>query len=92
MDLKTQLAITESLLNIPTSHDLTPWLQKLLSHPGSVVIIAIESPLSQNGPRVSTAWLSSQERLAIRKSLTSINAKRKAKSQPLTSEIPSHAT
>jgi hypothetical protein len=92
MDLKAATAIAQSRLSLPTVVDLKPWLEKLVLNPDSVVIIAIEKPLGADGPHVGTAWLSSQERSAIRKSLTSINAKRKAKSQPLTSEIPSHAT
>jgi hypothetical protein len=84
----------ETLVNnlkgiLPTADYLKPWLAKLLADPESLVIIAIEKPLSDK-PHIGIAWLSTQERLQVRKALTNINKTRETKGQPPTNEIPCH--
>jgi hypothetical protein len=88
MDLQAYLAITADKLKLPTTATLLPWLKKLVAQPDSVVIISIEKPLDQNGPHVGIGWLSSQERLKVRKALLAINNSRIKASQPTTSEVP----
>jgi hypothetical protein len=88
MNLEDQLALLLDKLRLPNGAALEPWLRKLLANPGSCVIIGIESPLVSGGPRVGIAWLSSTERLKVRKALTAINSSRQKKQQPKTTEIP----
>jgi hypothetical protein len=89
MDLQAQTAISASKLELPTTETLLPFLKKLVAQPDSVVIISIERPLDQNGPHVGIGWLSSQERLKVRKALLAINNSRIKASQSTTSEVPS---
>lgn len=90
MDLITQLEILINKLKLPTSRELQPWLTKLLKNPDSVVIIAIEKPLNEAGPRIGTAWLSSTERVKVRKALTAINTSRTKRNEPQTNQMPCH--
>ena len=78
MNAETQLDDLIDQLRLPSAISLAPWLDKLLSNPDSVIIIAIEKPLA-SGPHVGTAWLSSKERVAVRKALQRINQARKQK-------------
>ena len=91
MDTETNLAILINSLKciLPTADYLEPWLTKLLADPESVVIIAIEKPLCDK-PHVGIAWLSRQERLQMRKALTTINKTRATNGQPQTNQIPCH--
>lgn len=75
-------------LTLPSPRDLEPWLRKLLASPDSVVIIAIEKPLGADGPRVAFGWLSPAERVALRKALFAVNARRAKKGSPATTEMP----
>ena len=75
-------------LIFPSPRDLEPWLRKLLEHPDSVIIIAVEKPIGPEGPHVTYAWLSSSERSALRKGLFAVNARRAKKGQPATTEVP----
>jgi hypothetical protein len=75
-------------LTFPSPRELEPWLRKLLEHPGSVIIMAVEKPLGPEGPRVTYAWLSSAERSALRKGLLALNTRRAKKGQPATNEVP----
>jgi hypothetical protein len=88
MNLQTHLAITADKLRIPNTETLLPWLKKLVAQPDSVVIISIEKPLDQNGPHVGIGWLSSAERLKVRKALIAINKSRSQLQQPSTAQIP----
>ena len=54
---------------LPGPHELAPWIEKLEAHPGSVVLIAIEQPETCNFARCTAAWLSREERKAIRAAL-----------------------
>ena len=90
MDTENKLEILIDKLKVPTSRELEPWLAKLIANPDSVVIIAIEKPLCDEGPHVGTAWLSYRERVKVRKALTAINSSRSKRNQPQTDEMPCH--
>jgi len=72
---------------LPTADYLQPWLTKLIADPESVVIVAIEKPLSAK-PHVGIAWLSRKERLQMRKALAAIRKSREEKGESQTTEIP----
>ena len=91
MNAETQLDSLIDQLRLPSPVTLAPWLDKLLSHPGSVIIIAIEKPLAGD-LHVGTAWLSSKERISVRKALQRINQARRKNGEQSTTEKPSHAT
>jgi hypothetical protein len=91
MNLQAQLAITADKLRLPTIDTLLPFLRKLVAQPDSVVIISIEKPLDQNGPHVGIGWLSSAERLKVRRALIAINNSRAKRSEQPTNEIPSES-
>jgi hypothetical protein len=80
-------ALIDKLI-LPSPRELEPWLRKLLEHPGSVIIVAVEKPLGPEGPHVTYAWLSSSERFALRKGLLAVNDRRAKKGQPPTTEVP----
>lgn len=84
----SELEDLQARLRLPEPAALAPWLRKLIEHPGSCVIIAVEQPGLPEGPRVARAWLSSAERFALRKALLAVNARRAKKGQPATDEIP----
>jgi hypothetical protein len=84
----TKLALLTDKLRLPTAEQLSPWLEKLIRDPESVVIIAIEKPLRLDGPRVATAWLNAKERLLVRKALERVNASRAKKGEHQTNEHP----
>lgn len=88
MNASAELEILLEKLRLPSPRELSPWLGKLLEHPGSAIIIAIEKPLGPDGPHVATGWLSSPERYALRKGLLAVNARRAKKGQSATTEIP----
>jgi hypothetical protein len=88
MSAFADLEILLEKLRLPSPRELAPWLGKLLEHPDSVIIIAIEKPLGPDGPHVATGWLSSPERDALRKGLLALNARRAKKGQLPTTEIP----
>jgi hypothetical protein len=64
------------LVQIPAAHELQPWIQKLEAHPRSVVLIAVEQPQVCNLARATCAWLSREERKALRRALESCRGKR----------------
>jgi hypothetical protein len=82
--------ISQALLKLkfPSSAELEPWITRLVDHPGSMIVLAIENPREPNGPKVSWAWLSSEEREAIRKSLLKINTRRNKNGDPPTNQSP----
>lgn len=84
----SELDNTLGKLRLPEPASLAPWVRKLIEHPGSCVIIAIEQPGLPDGPRVSRAWLSAAERAALRKALLAVNARREKQGQPATTEQP----
>jgi hypothetical protein len=88
MNQETQLESVIEKLKLPSPPELAPWLAKLLEHTDSVVIIAIEKPLLQEGPHVGTAWLSAKERLKVRKALLAINEARSKRNEQTTHQIP----
>ena len=47
---------------LPTIADLREQLKKLEANPGSIVLIALESFETRNDCRVTTSWLSAEER------------------------------
>jgi hypothetical protein len=75
-------------LKLPSPTELIPWLVKLIANSDSLVIIAIEKPLLQEGPHVTWAWLSAKERLQVRKALIAIRKSREDKGESQTTEIP----
>ena len=87
MSSNIQTLVSSLKAELPTAEYLIPWLSKLLADPESLVIIAIEKPLSDK-PHVGIAWLSAKERLQVRKALVAINKSRATKDEPQTSEIP----
>jgi hypothetical protein len=57
------------IVNLPTPQELAPWIQKLETHSGSVVLIAVELPEVCNFARATCASLSREERQAVRRAL-----------------------
>jgi hypothetical protein len=54
----------------PSTEQLQPELEKLEAHPGSIVLLAIEpAEAHSNFCRVTVAWLSADERKALRRVL-----------------------
>jgi len=88
----SKLTILTEKLRLPSAEQLEPWLAKLIKDPESLVIIAIEKPLSADGPRVATGWFSHAERVALRKALLAVNARREKKGQRATTEMPGGST
>ena len=84
----SELEDLQARLRLPEPAALAPWLRKLIDHPGSCVIIAVEQPGAPEGPRVTRAWLSSAERFALRKALLAVNARRAKKREAATDEAP----
>ena len=78
---------------LPGPTELGPHLQKLEAHPGSIILVAIEQPEICNFARTTVAWLSREERIAVRRALEIAKRKREKDSnandrsvQPLTCE------
>ena len=73
---------------LPTLSELQPHLDKLNAHPGSIVLIAIETLETQNYPRIGVAWLSAAERKDLRAGLTKARKRRQLaiSTQPLPNE------
>jgi len=88
MSQPSELDSVLARLQLPAPTALVPWLSKLIDHPGSCIIIAIEQPGDPDGPRVTRAWLSSRERYVLRKALLAINGRRQKKGEAETTEIP----
>lgn len=61
---------------LPGPTELGPRLQQLYRHPGSVILIAIEQPEVCNFTRTTFAWLSREERKALRTALERARKKR----------------
>ena len=61
---------------LPGPAELAPYLEKLEAAPGSIVLVAIEVPEVCNYARATCAWLSKQEREAIRRALEVCRKKR----------------
>jgi hypothetical protein len=61
---------------LPGPIELGPCLEKLDRHPGSVVLIAVELPEVCNFTRCTWAWLSREERKALRRALEAARKKR----------------
>jgi hypothetical protein len=88
MNNDTKLAILTDKLPLPSPEQLSPWLEKLIKDPESLVIIAIEKPLRVHGPHIGVTWLSAKERLQVRNALKRINVERQKKREQQTNEIP----
>jgi hypothetical protein len=84
--LESDAAAILAKLQWPSDEVMLPYLARLLNNPGSCVVVVIESPLAPDGPRVGKAWLSSQERAAVRKALQAINQRRAAKGESPTTQ------
>ena len=63
----------------PSPEQLQPLLEKVESHPGSIVLLAIEQPEVCNFCRVTVAWLSADERKALRRALEVCRRRRQEK-------------
>lgn len=61
---------------LPGPSELAPCLEQLQRHPGSVVLIAVEVPEVCNFARTTWAWISREERKALRRALESARKKR----------------
>ena len=66
---------------LPSISELQPQLAKLEANSGSVVIIAIEQPEVCKFTRTTWAWLSREERKALRSALAQARKRRHAKPQ-----------
>jgi hypothetical protein len=64
------------IVQLPTPQELAPWIQKLESAPGSVVLIAVEQPEVCNFARCTAAWLSKEERKDLKAALEKARRKR----------------
>jgi hypothetical protein len=66
---------------LPGPTELGPCLEQLERHPGSVILVAIEQPEVCNFTRCTWAWISREERIALKLALERARRKReKAKS------------
>ena len=65
---------------IPSGHDLKPWLAKLESNEGSLVLIALESFRTRSDCRCTVGWFDATEKIALRKALLKAKAKRATRS------------
>jgi len=69
-------------LTFPSVEQLQPSLDKLITHPGSVVLIAITIPTAESGmqtqnyPEVGTAWFCKVEADGLRAALNRVRLKR----------------
>jgi uncharacterized membrane protein len=61
---------------LPGPIELGPCLDQLARHPGSVILVAIEQPEVCNFTRTTSAWLSREERNALRRALEAARKKR----------------
>jgi hypothetical protein len=61
---------------LPAIADLREQLKKLESNPASIVLIALESFETRNECRVTTSWLSAEERKVLRNGLAKCREKR----------------
>jgi uncharacterized membrane protein len=61
---------------LPGPIELSPCLEQLQRHPGSVILVAIEQPEVCNFTRTTWAWLSREERNALRRALEAARKKR----------------
>jgi hypothetical protein len=61
---------------LPGPTELGPCLDQLARHPGSVILVAIEQPEVCNFTRCTWAWLSREERKALRRALEQCRRKR----------------
>ena len=69
-----------------TPQELQPALEKLEAHPGSVILVAVESAEARcNFCRVTWAWLSREERKALRRPLEGCRRKREEAARRLQS-------
>ena len=84
MNLKSEASTVADRLQMPAGRDLLPYLEKLLAHPGSAIIIGIE--IVDGELRVGRAWVNSAERRALRAAIQRVNASRAKKNERLTSE------
>ena len=84
MNLKSEASSVAERLEMPTGRDLLPYLEKLLAHPGSAIIIGIERVHGEL--RVGHAWLNPAERSSLRAAIQRVNAARRKKGERLTSE------
>ena len=65
---------------LPTLEELGALLEKLSTHPGSIMVICCESFRTRNDCRVTAAWLSESERKVVRSALERVRKRRQAPS------------
>ena len=82
--VEVEVAVIEERLALPSRDELRPYLQKLVAHPGSAIVIGIE--IRAGEPRVGRAWLNPAERQALRKALERVNAARAKRSETATDQ------
>ena len=75
-------------LEWPSLSLMSRYYQRLLDHPGSVVVLALEAPNGPEGPQWKAAWLSAQERSAMRHALIKANVRRRKNNELTTSQPP----
>ena len=66
---------------LPGPSELAPYLQKLEAHPGSIILVAIEVPEVCSFARTTCAWLSREERKALKLALERARKKREQAKQ-----------
>jgi hypothetical protein len=74
----TPTGVTNAMLTpkLPGPIELGPCLDQLARHLGSVILVAIEQPEECNFTRTTWAWLSREERIALRRALEIAKRKR----------------
>jgi hypothetical protein len=75
---------------LPRPAELRPYLQKLEAHPGSVILVAIEQPEVCNFARCTCAWLSREERKALRIALEAARKRREKSRQDARHGLAEH--
>ena len=61
---------------LPSGPELQPWLAKLETNEGSIVLIALESFRTRSDCRCTIGWFDATEKVALRKALLKAKAKR----------------
>jgi len=73
---------------LPSASELRPWLAKLETHEGSIVIICLESFQTRTDCRVSIGWFDAEEKVVMRNALLRCKRKRKAKQDATKANAP----
>jgi hypothetical protein len=67
--------------DLPDPRELKPWWRKLEAHPGSAIILTIETRAGKERPVVKVGWLSPEERARVRKTIIEISIERGRRNQ-----------